>query len=99
MFGRQRGEGDCDCLHRAFGVQLAKVRLNPTHLTQSFVQSRMYSPEEAVDVGCLDRAVAAGAVLDTAVEQARALLALPGETDTRNKLDIRQSAQFMEMQR
>lgn len=75
-----------------FAIELAKARLNPAYLTKSFVQSQLFSPEEAVNAGFLDQVVAAESVMDTAMALAKSLAELPGRAYSQNKLDIRKSA-------
>ena len=75
-----------------FGIELAKARLNPAYLTRSFVQSELFSPEDAVQAGFLDRVEPAEAVMDTAMALARTLSELPASAYAKNKMDIRQSA-------
>ena len=43
-----------------FGVELPRARLNPMYLTEALAQARLYTPDEAVPVGWLDRVVAPG---------------------------------------
>ncbi|MEZ5945882.1 MAG: crotonase/enoyl-CoA hydratase family protein [Hyphomonas sp.] len=44
----------------AFGTELPRARLNPMYLTEALVQARLYTPDEAVPVGWLDRVVEPG---------------------------------------
>ncbi len=74
-----------------FGIELAKARLNPNYLTRSFLQSELFSPQEAVNAGFLDQVVAAESALDTAMVLAARLGKLPPSIYARNKLDIRKS--------
>lgn len=74
-----------------FGIELAKARLNPAYLTRSFVQSQVFSPEEAVSAGFLDQVVTSDQVMDTAMAKAKMLSELPGSAYARNKLAIRKS--------
>lgn len=75
-----------------FGIQFARTRLNPRYLTKSFVQSEMFSPEDAVQAGFLDQVEPAESVMDTAMALARRLSELPAATYARNKHDSRQPA-------
>lgn len=42
-----------------FGIEFAKARLHPAHLTRSVVNAWMYRPEDAIEAGYIDRVVAA----------------------------------------
>lgn len=75
-----------------FGVQFARTRLNPAYVTRSFVQSEVFSPEEAVAAGFLDQVQPPESVLDTATEVAQRLSKLPATAYAQNKLDIRKPA-------
>jgi enoyl-CoA hydratase len=57
--------------------ELARDRLAPIHLTEATLQSRLYSPDDAVTVGYLDQVVAPDALLTTATATATALAKLP----------------------
>lgn len=72
-----------------FGLELGKARLNPLELTNSLVQARLYSPEEAVAAGFLDRCVAPDAVIATAIDEAARLGELPADAYAGNKHAIR----------
>lgn len=56
-----------------FGVELARDRLSPRHLTRAIGLATVYSPTEAVEVGFLDEVVPAEELEQTAVDRARAL--------------------------
>ena len=75
-----------------FGVELAKARLNPAYLTRSFVQSQVFSPEEAVRAGFLDQVGPAESLMDTAMALAQRLGELPTSAYAQNKRDIRRPA-------
>lgn len=75
-----------------FGIQLVNTRLNPRYVTRSFVQSEMFSPDEAVQAGFLDQVLPAEAVMDAALAEARRLAELPAKIYAQNKYDIRKSA-------
>jgi enoyl-CoA hydratase len=72
-----------------FGRELAKARLDKAHLTRSFVQSHVYSPDDAVKAGFLDRVLPLDQVLAAALQEAEVLGELPGEAYAQNKRDIR----------
>lgn len=76
----------------AFGVELPRARLNPMHLTEALAQARLYTPDEAVPVGWVDRVVEPGEVIDAAMAEARRLLPIAGHAYGRNKLMARQPA-------
>lgn len=75
-----------------FGYELAKNRLNPTHLTAAFVQSQLYDPESAVTVGYLDQVVATEELETAALAQAAQLAELPGKAYAANKRHLRRDA-------
>jgi enoyl-CoA hydratase len=60
----------------AFGIELAQARLSPRFLTQSAISARLFSPDEAVEVGFLDAVVAAERLRDDAVRHAHEMSAL-----------------------
>ena len=49
-----------------FGIEMARQRLTPAHFNVSLMTGHIYSPEEAVVAGFLDRVVPAGQVWDAA---------------------------------
>ncbi len=75
-----------------FAIQFARTRLNPAYLTRSFVQSEVFSPEEAMAAGFLDEVQPPESVMDTAMELAQRLGKLPSTAYAQNKLDIRKPA-------
>ncbi len=58
-------------------MELARSRLLPTELGPATLQSKIYSPEDAVRAGYLDEVVPADRVLPRALEEARRLAGLP----------------------
>ena len=74
-----------------FGRELARARLDPRHLTRSFVQSYVYNPDEAVQAGYLDRVLPMDQVVDAAAAEAARLGELPAAAYGHNKHDIRGS--------
>lgn len=58
-------------------MELARARLDPRELTRATLAAQIYTPAEAVPAGYLDRAVAADALADAALHEARRLGALP----------------------
>ena len=75
-----------------FAIQFARTRLTPAYLTRSFVQSEVFSPEEAMAAGFLDEVQPPESVMDTAMELAQRLGKLPATAYAQNKLDIRKPA-------
>lgn len=73
-----------------FGVELPRARLNPMYLTEALAQARLYTPDEAVPVGWLDRVVEPGEVIDAAMAEAARLLPLANPAYGRNKRLARQ---------
>ena len=73
----------------AFALALTKARVNPMHWTQSYIQSRIYAPHEAVDAGYLDMVVEADHVHDTALAAAKKLTKISGVPYEKNKIAIR----------
>jgi len=59
-----------------FAVELARDRLSKRHLVAATVQGRVYEPEQATDVGYLDKLVAPDDVVGAALDEARALAEL-----------------------
>ncbi|WP_109356052.1 crotonase/enoyl-CoA hydratase family protein [Sphingorhabdus sp. EL138] len=72
-----------------FAVELPKARLDSRKLTQALIQSQLYEPAEALDVGYIDMLVDPELVLKTAKEQAELLSKLPGRAYGANKLAVR----------
>ena len=68
-----------------FGFMLARERLSKRLFTAAIIQGQLYSPEEAIDVGFLDRLSPADAVLNTALEEAQRLLTLDASAYAYNK--------------
>ena len=72
-----------------FGIALANARLNPKYLTRAVVQADNFAPDEGVEAGLLDMVVSPDALLDTAMEIAGKLAALPQKAYASNKRLIR----------
>ena len=77
-----------------FGRELTRARLDPRYVTRAYIQSQLYGPDEAVQVGYLDRVLPMDQVFDAAIQEAARLAELPGEAYAQNKRDIR--APFIE---
>jgi enoyl-CoA hydratase len=60
-----------------FAMELARARLTPRWFTRSVTQAHIFDPAGACEAGYLDEVVAADAVLDTALQRAGQLAALP----------------------
>ncbi|MEQ9435053.1 crotonase/enoyl-CoA hydratase family protein [Hyphomonas sp.] len=73
-----------------FALELCKARLNPLYMTESVIMGTLFSPEEAVTVGYLDRVTAPDQVLAEAMTEAERLKALPGAALAGNKTLLRQ---------
>ena len=72
-----------------FGVQLALARLSKRHHTAAVIQSKVYSPEEAINAGFVDAVVEAEELEAAAIQHATALTQLPTLAYTQNKLSMR----------
>jgi len=73
-----------------FGLEMAKARLANHRLTEAFVQAKLYSPEEAIEVGFVDRLAHPDKVIEEALAHAATLAPLPNTAYHGNKLLIRQ---------
>ncbi len=60
-----------------FAIELSRFRLNPRLYQQAVMQSRLFSPEEAVEAGFLDEVAEPNRVRQAAYEKAEQLAALP----------------------
>src|SRR5262249_2503897 len=58
------------------GLELCRLRLHPSHLYRAMTLAEVYSPEEAVTAGFLDRTVPPDRLDDTSGQIASALMAL-----------------------
>jgi len=74
-----------------FGLIMARERLDSRRLTEALIQARLYTPEEAADIGYLDEVAAPESVVETAKARAAALAALPTETYAAQKLELRKA--------
>jgi enoyl-CoA hydratase len=75
-----------------FGHQLSQARLSKRHLTAAVIQSRLYSPEEAIDAGFLDQVEDPDNVERACLNVADQLSGLPAATYGQMKRDVRESA-------
>jgi enoyl-CoA hydratase len=69
---------------------LCADRLSPNYMTQAVVQSQVFSPEEAVKAGFLDRVVAPEELQDAAMTTASELAQLPQKYYGANKRFMRE---------
>ena len=74
-----------------FAMELARDRLNPSHLTRAMIQGFIYNPQGAVDAGYLDMLADAGEVEAKALAIARQLAQLPGPAYAWNKKSMRKA--------
>lgn len=74
----------------AFGLDLARDRLDPRKLTAATVCSEIFNPEGAVEAGFLDVLVAADALEAQAQAEAEALAQLSRSAFTKTKRGLRQ---------
>jgi enoyl-CoA hydratase len=75
-----------------FVVELARQRLTPAEFNRALGTARMYTPEEAVAAGLLDRVVAPEELEVTAAEAAAELAGLNMDAHRATKLRVRESA-------
>lgn len=70
-----------------FGLELARDRLSNHHLTAAVTQARIYTPQEAAQIGYLDQTAPVAALKETALTRARELGALsqPAFANTKRK--------------
>jgi len=79
-----------------FAMELARARLSKRHFTAATTQARVYDPQSAVDAGYLDATAPPERLLETALEHARRLAALPNPAfrDTKDR-ERRATVQFI----
>jgi enoyl-CoA hydratase len=70
-------------------VELAGERLCRRHLARATTLAHIYTPDEACEVGFLDRVVEPDHVIQTALAEARRLAALPADSLARTKAIMR----------
>jgi enoyl-CoA hydratase len=75
-----------------FAFELARQRLSKRHFQQATIQAQMYTPDEAVDAGFLDRAVEPDSLLDEALAEAGRLAKLPQPAFANTKAATRATA-------
>jgi enoyl-CoA hydratase len=74
-----------------FAMELARDRLNPSHLTRAMIQGYIYNPQGAVEAGYLDMLAPADEVEAKALAVAGQLAQLPGLAYAWNKKAIRKT--------
>lgn len=60
-----------------FAFELARQRLSKRHFIRATAQAELYTPDDAIDAGYLDRTVSGDELLDVALAEARRLSGLP----------------------
>lgn len=75
-----------------YGVEICRQRLTPAHFQRTVINAEIFSPEEAVVAGYLDKVVAPEALDDEARAVVGALAALDRATHTATKLRTREQA-------
>jgi enoyl-CoA hydratase len=74
-----------------FAMELARDRLNPSHLTRAMIQGYIYNPQGAVEAGYLDMLAPAEEVEAKALAVASQLAQLPAPAYAWNKRAIRKT--------
>lgn len=74
-----------------FAMELARDRLNPSHLTRAMIQGYIYNPQSAVEAGYLDMLAPAEEVEAKALAVASQLAQLPAPAYAWNKKAIRKT--------
>lgn len=75
-----------------YGVEICRQRLTPAHFQRTVINAEIFSPDDAVVAGYLDRVVDAEELDDVAGEVAAGLAALDRATHTATKLRAREQA-------
>ncbi len=73
-----------------WALEPLRAKLHPAHQLPALLHSGIYSPEDALQAGFIDRLVPAGEGLAAAMQTAAALAELPGDAYAKTKLAIRQ---------
>jgi enoyl-CoA hydratase len=74
-----------------FAMELARDRLNPSHLSRAMIQGYIYNPQGAIEAGYLDMLVPADEVEAKALAVASQLAQLPAPAYAWNKRAIRKA--------
>ena len=72
-----------------FGLEFARARLSPRHVTRSVSNAEIYTPEGAVEAGYLDRVVSEDSLAEAAVAEATQLAALDPGAHKATKIALR----------
>lgn len=75
-----------------YGVEICRQRLTPAHFQRTVINAEIFTPDEALAAGYLDRVVDPGDVEATALDVTAALAALDRRTHTSTKLRARGQA-------
>ncbi len=75
-----------------FAIELARYRLHPSHFDRSVVSATMYSPQEAIAPGFLDRVVPVQELRDASMHAAAQLAELNAAAHAATKLRARANA-------
>jgi enoyl-CoA hydratase len=70
-------------------IEICRQRLNPAHFSRAIINAELFSPDNAVEAGFLDRVVEPDEVADVAREKALELLQLDQNAHTQTKLKAR----------
>ncbi|MCG8423657.1 MAG: crotonase/enoyl-CoA hydratase family protein [Proteobacteria bacterium] len=73
------------------GIELARDRLSPRHVTRAVLEAEIYSPEGAVEAGFLDRVIAPDALDAEALSEAQRLAGLDTPAHHATKKRMRQA--------
>lgn len=71
-----------------FAIELCRYRLRSEHFLASALHSKLYEADEAAEVGFLDEACDADALMETAMERAAHLAALPNPMYQQTKVNL-----------
>jgi enoyl-CoA hydratase len=74
-----------------FGLELARDRLRPTHLTAATALATVYAPEDALEAGYVDQLSDPEALAETAQRRAEQLATLDADAVATTKLRLRES--------
>jgi enoyl-CoA hydratase len=75
-----------------FAIEVVRHRLAPAHFNRALVNAEVYSPEQAVEAGFLDRVVPPAELLSEATKTATALTRLNPRAHAQSKLLVREQA-------
>jgi enoyl-CoA hydratase len=75
-----------------FGVELARLRLSPTHFSRAVANAEIYTPRGAVEAGFLDVVVSEEELMETAVRSAQELAKLDVAAHYATKMRVREKA-------